>query len=677
MNKPVTADKKKRQLKLHQRIAATYAKLSLWNKLAVLALVLALPLGYGALLLLKPVYKSWRADNALKIASKAVESGDMKAASLAFRTAIRSRPKDPDVWRRVGEFLDQAESPESVIIWERVLRLDASDLEARFALVNSALRSQRIEKARLALTEIPETERTSERYHRAAAAVALAAGDVTAATEHLDAILAVNPEDEEARWDLTRVGVVNADPATRTAARERMNGYADGGTERAPEALRQLTRLALAESDFYTANQLAGRLVTLPEATAQDQVLFLDTEFASQSFTLPGSITKILDYAEADPTATTSVVPYLAARGMGDRLEQWLADLPPDVRSQRPVQSAWFDLALRSGDWTQAFAILRSEDSPYSLSSELVDLSEKSLADYRRGSQDALPAWQKAIFLAESDPQATFVLVTMAGALDWRQANNLALWNLAASVGDRPEIWMELLKSELANQNSAGILRALSGAIRADPDNRQIRNDWILMNILLDQGRPEDLIDLAKGNADFDPANSFYATTYALILAETNQLDRAVEIVNAIPESERKEPAKALYVGTVLALAGQHGEADNYLKIATTAQDKFLPEEAALFRNAKQIASGQLTRGQQLELLTAGPAMTDEERVEFTSTLRSQMTERGDQADSEAVIQNLRDDAESGRRSPEEMQRILDGLRQIGASQPPADAPQP
>ncbi len=673
MNTPLTSTKKKRQLKLHQRIAAAYSTLSFWNKLALLFVILALPLGYGALLVLKPVYKSWRADNALQIAGTAVESGDMKAASLAFRTAIRSRPRDPEVWRRVGAFLDQAESPESVVVWERVRRLDPDDLDARYRLFDAALRSQRLEKAAVVLEEVPEADRAGQRYLRAAASLAIASNDPASATQHLEGLLDLDPTNEEATWDLTRVQLLAPDQSIRVAARDKLKAYAEEGGERSSEARRQLVRLALAESDFYTANRVAMDLVSGEETTPQDEILFLDTEFASQSFTLPNSIAQILEYVEANPPAAPVVVGYLTARGMSARLETWFEGLPAELRADASIQTARFDLALHIGDWPRVFSIIRAPDSPYSFSPKLADEAEEALADHRRGSLDAFPKWQRAVFVADGNLEATYLLATMARSLGWTQAENLALWNLASLVGDRIEIWSMLLRSELADQNSPGILRALSGAVRADPDNRSLRNDWILMNALLEQGRPEDLLDLAEENALHAPKNPFFATTFALVLARAGEVDRAKEVIRAIDESERLRPERALYVGMILAQAGDLTEAQTYLDLASQAQDSFLPAEATLLKNARDLASGQLSREEQLELLTASGSMTEEEQAQFTETLRAQIEERGDGADSEAVIQGLRDSSESNQRSPEEIQRILDGLREVSAGSPTDD----
>ncbi len=464
MSESTSAATGRRKPKIWERARDLFLRLSLWNRLALLFLLIAPVLAYGGLKLLKPVYRSWKADNSLKIAAKAIERDDMKAASLAFRTAIQTRPKDPDVWRRVGEFLDQSGSPESFTVWQRVVELDPDDLDAKFALIQSAVAMKRLEAANEALAELPDAVRDTERFHRAAAAIAMAENNAAAAEEQLAALLAINPDAEEARWDLVRIRSINPDPAIRKQAREELREYGEGDGPRSLDALRQLVRLSLAEKDFYTANRTAEDLIAHPDATGQDQILHLDTEFAVQSFTLPVSLGNILEYVADNPESAPEVTAYLSARGLSDRLATWFQQLPPEVRAQQPVQLAEFNYALKIGDWDRLFEILRGENSPHSLSAELVGQVETSLDDYRRGASGSLPEWKKAVFTAENNPSATYVMATLAQAVDWKQAYSLALWSLASSVGQRPEIWMEVLKLELAEGNSAGILRALSGA---------------------------------------------------------------------------------------------------------------------------------------------------------------------------------------------------------------------
>ncbi len=664
---PVKTPSRKRRRSVLSRAKAFFSKLSLLNKLALLFIVLAIPLGYGSLLLLKPVYRVWKANNALRIAEISIGNGDVKAASLAFRTAIRSRPKDPKIWRSVATFLDEIESPESFSVWSQAVQLDPSDVDAQFSLLEAGIRLGRIEKAQQTLSELPASVRDSVRFHRAAASVALAGNDRDEAEKQLLALLEQDPDSAQARWDLIRVRAVSPDLAVRTEAQSDMQTLAEGDGEFATEARRQLVRFALASQDFYTANRTAEKLVESPDVAAEDWVLFLDTEFASQSFTLPGSISGILDFAETTPAATPAVVNYLAARGMSDRLTTWFESLPEDVSKQAPVQSAWFDLALKGGDWAKAFAILRGEQSPHPFSAELTDVSETALGDFRRGASGALPEWKRAIFLAESNPAAAYVLARLADTAGWREGYSLALWALASSMGNRPEIWSEVLKVELASRNSTGILRALAGAVRADPDNRRLRNDWILMNLLLEQGDLEELLKLARDNADFDPANSFYVTTYGLALALSDESSAAVEVISRIPEAEQRQPEKALYVGAILASDGQTEAAKPFLEQAAAATSKFLPEERAMYDRSKAIASGEISREEELERITARNEMSPEEAAEFTATLRSQ----GVAADggSDAVTETLRQTAADERRSPDEIREILQNIRSSAPAQ--------
>ncbi len=673
MSKPTTPTRKKQKLTIVQRAAAFYGKLSLWNKLALLALVLALPAGYGALLLLKPVYKNWRAHNALQMAASAIESGDQNAASLAFRTAIRSRPKDPQVWRKVAQFLDELKSPESFSVWSRVVKMEPDDLPARFALVDSALAGGRVEQASEALAGVPESARTGADYLRAAAAIAIASNQPTEAERHLVALESLEPESDRVSWDLARVRSVSTDESSRAAGLAAVEAIATGENPFVADAQRHLVRLALSRQDFYTANRWAEKLVARPDATAEDQILFLDTEFASQSFTLPGTISETFEHARDRPEDAPLIIAYLTARGLADRVATWFEQLPPDVRSDQSMQLASFDFALQTGDWSLVFEILRGEHAPHTLSPEFVDATETGLADHRRGDPEAIAAWQEAIRSSGGDPASTYLLASMAKAASWPQANRAALWRLTELVGQNPKIWLEVLKLELQAKDSVGILRALSGAVRADPDDRQVRNDWILLNLLLDQGNPDDLLKLAADNASFAPDNFFYTSTHAMALSTVGRHAEAVAAIELIDPADQNRPERALYVGTVLVAAGEFERAQRYLDLAESARGSFLPEEEAMLSRGQAVASGAASVSDEVARLTTRREMTESEAAEFAATLQAQRR-AGEGLDSEEIAQSLREAADRGQRSPEEIEQILQGIR--GESAPGASTPE-
>ncbi len=194
------------------------------------------------------------------------------------------------------------------------------------------------------------------------------------------------------------------------------------------------------------------------------------------------------------------------------------------------------------------------------------------------------------------------------------------------------------------------------------------------MNLLLRQGDVKDLLELARGNAEYDPTNAYYTTTYGLALALNGDLENAVTVVQALPEEEQQQPEKSLYVGSILAMAGRTEEAKPFLALAEQATDKFLPEEQSMRQQAEALVAGGGSRDSQIEQLTRRHEMTDEERAEFNATLRSQTdSESADAGSGSAEITaSLRQAAEAGRRSPEEIQRLLDDVRQAAVPEPEA-----
>ncbi len=659
---PSSSAGQRRKVPPLKRIGFFFQRLSVWNKVALVLLLLSPLFAFAGLKLLKPVYKSWKAQNSLKIAATALENDDASAASLAFRTAIQTQPRNPLVWRRVGEYLDSVGSPESFSVWKRVVALDPDDEAARFALIDSAIKLNKIEIAQQNLADLPVGLKKTEEFHRAAASVALAQNDAVTAIRELTTVLKLNPEAKVSEWDLLRVRSVDPDPEVHSVARKQLRELAEEDGEFSQDALRHLVRLALATKDFYTANRTAEDLIAQDDATGQDQILHLDTEFAVQSFTLPNSIAKILEYAETYPESAAEITAYLSARGLNDRLETWFGSLSPEISEQTSLQLAKFNYARQMGDWDGVFSVLSGDNSPHPFSPTLIDEVRTSLEDYRRGDDGALAAWNKAVFTAENNPGATYVMATLAQAVGWTEAYSQALWSSASSLKDRPEIWIDVVKMELASRNSAGILRALSGAVRADPDDRQLRNDWVLMNLLMRKGDLKELLELARGNAEHDPGNPFFATTHGLALALSGQTDEAVAALDNLSEEARAQPKKALYVGTIFAMAGRADEAEEFLVRADEASQTFLPEEETMREDALEIVSGRASREDEVRQITQRAEGTEEERTEFAATLKAQIDADQEGMSSEKITETLRQ-AATDRRSPEEIEKLMSEVR--------------
>jgi Tfp pilus assembly protein PilF len=684
MSEIPSSERRKRKRPLPVVIWDWYHSLASWTQIAIAVVILSVP---GALLsykFLKPIYHDWVARNSLKLAASAVEKKDYQTASLAFRKAVMSAPKNPEVWEKVVEYLELADSPESVAVWSRLTKLRPDDVEYQFKLAESAVKYRRVYDAQRALAGFSDETKQSARYLKVASGFAALRGDSASARDSLSRLVAMDPGDREAYVNLLAANLRVDDPAAQKDAVKKLEALADESGDFSTRALRDLAGYAASKNDAYAANIYAQRLVDRPDATVKDRLFHLNTEIITKSFTLPITVDKITDYAESHPEDLPAVANFLVTQGKMSEIRDWIEKLPPETKALPAIQSLQIDLALRDGDVDEAFAMLKSGKTTSELDPALLDLAEQAITQYVDGRADAEQAWKKAILQVQSQPQPLQVLAALARSSGWVAGLAEAMWALTNVASGQVTIWADLTKLELSRNNAPGALRALSGALQVDPYDPQLRNDWAFLAILLNTVSAKDVLETTRQNLDADPSNPYFQTTHALALFTSGDQKEALATIDKLAESQRQMPERALVVGLILAQTERKAEALRYLDRIADKAPTFLPEQQRLYLQAVAAARGEGLASEELKRATSRHEMSDEERATFNEALRVQretassaearealkkeLAQRAQERSAvrsgeESITEQLRAESQARQRTPEELKELMKSIR--------------
>ena len=144
----------------------------------------------------------------------------------------------------------------------------------------------------------------------------------------------------------------------------------------------------------------------------------------------------------------------------------------------------------------------------------------------------------------------------------------LRLYSYFAQQGATQDLYRVLLRREEFHPNDPVV-------------QNNIAQLALLLNLNADRG-----FRLARDLHEREPKNPAYASTYAFGLHSRGDTKKALGVMNALPPEQLLQPEIAAYYGIILAAAGEHAKAGEYLDAGQKAG--LLPEEKALVDKARR-----------------------------------------------------------------------------------------
>ena len=211
---------------------------------------------------------------------------------------------------------------------------------------------------------------------------------------------------------------------------------------------------------------------------------------------------------------------------------------------------------------------------------EILQLAFSATASERAGDAAAADrAWNQALAMAEARPEWLETLARLALKNGIARHADLALWKLATS--ERCPRWAAevLWTGTLKNGTPMQRYKASKLLVKTNPKDLTARSTSIILALLTGQD-----VDAPHRQAETlykqNMADAGAAATYALSLHLQDRDEEALKLMDGMPGDHLRTPRAALYYGVLLASAGRHAKAAEFLRISMAAP--MLPEERTL-----------------------------------------------------------------------------------------------
>jgi Flp pilus assembly protein TadD len=648
-----------------QRVGERYRWMSLRNKIGLWGLLAVLILGAVFFQWLQPAYQTTKMYFFLKLADKAVAQKNYQAASLAFRRALHSGLENPVTWKALAKFLDEIGSPEVINVWERLAKLEPSVAQYRYNQIEAALKFARVYQAEEILQKLPAAWRDAPEGLRIEAEIDINKKQFEMAEKLLARLLELRPSDKRAAFDLTCLQAASPDLSVQTTARQHLEEVAASDSEFTSAALRRLIVLEMEEGNMNEADRLAERSVGRSDATVRDRLIYAQLEAVTNSFTLALTVANLRVYANAHPADFGQIMQwFLNTRVDPSGTTQWVANLPPEMRSQPEVESALFSYYLAVPDLDRVFELIKNPQSQLHLSPKVLDLAGSALEKERTGDPSAEKSWQEAVYAAEGNAKTLRILSLLASARGWSSATGRALSALTAATPNEASVWSLLAQHETASRNLPGLYKALEGLMRINPYDVAVASNWALAASLMRQADAQEVLDVAKRTYySTNPSDAQAATAYAMALLQAGQPAEALQVVEKMSVADRREPKRVIYVGAVLAANGRKDEALEYFTRSEKVMDNPFLEEKTLRAIWRDVAMGEATTAEEAERLLIQRNDPDVRPAKIEAELANELQRRADPSEVQRILSNLKAETESRRKSPAQLDELMREVR--------------
>ncbi|HSH37845.1 MAG TPA: hypothetical protein VK993_03590, partial [Chthoniobacterales bacterium] len=275
---------------------------------------------------------------------------------------------------------------------------------------------------------------------------------------------------------------------------------------------------------------------------------------------------------------------WLNAQQMPIAAMSWASQLPAQVIGDKGVPIALADSYVAARDWSgmQRFVKAGNWGQLDFLRNALAMRAARELAN----ESEAATHWNEALRKVGSNPKQALTLSELVYKWGWRDQAVELLW-LAAKDPGQADLALQRLYNYFASQKAThDLYRVLLRREEFHPQDPSVQNNIAQLSLLLNLNAERGQ-RLARDLYERDPKSAVYASTYAFALHVKGETKKALAVMNALTPEQLRQPEIAAYYGIILANAGEHTKAAEYLDAGEKAG--LLPEEKALIDKARRL----------------------------------------------------------------------------------------
>ncbi|MCC6414932.1 MAG: hypothetical protein IT582_03370 [Opitutaceae bacterium] len=556
-------------------------------------------------------YLQWKQRRALAQAQDFITEKDYPKAKLALTVALTAVPGNTQALRVAADMLEQAGSPEVMILRRRLLLLDAHSLQDRVALIHAALRYDDVNAARDALRGMPLDQADEPAAIKAALSYALATDNRPVADALFDRLKGLEPANEQLKIMHALLRMKSPRPETVQAARAELEKFSQE-PRYALMIRRDMLLSAMQRGDHGDARRLAKLIATDAQATLNDKLN--EANFALNVDHRPfGELfAGLMPDAEKSAGAAADLARWAMLVGQPAKGAAWLRTLGEAIRSAPEIAAVRAELAAAQSDWDGLAALLES-GAWGRIERDVVRLAFSArLAADRGNASLQRQIWGEALSASARSLAGLNALYRLAGYWHWEAAGESALWAITRAYPQ--EAWAhQTLFNVYRERRDTENMRALIGELRdSDGSMLRYRHDWALLTLLT---TPSPAWNTAKQTMrqlyEFAPDNAYYATGYAFALAQADRANEALDILQKLPPQELALPERAPYLAYIYGMTWRRADFDRAAAKAAGLKT-LLPEEHALFGQGREALDRPVSRrvesGMEAKAKAAAPA---------------------------------------------------------------------
>lgn len=565
---------------LPQSPAAPRRRIPKWAVITVLLIVVLTLAG-----LARHYYLGHEEERYVRVARMYLEQGKSAELRLVLEKVLTLNPNNVEAFRIFAQSSLKDGDTRAAIPWlYKAATLAPNSLDDQIALADALLTASPVAGAGGANKEVEKIVRDMDAAGRGRADFQDLAGrfqhsqgKLAEAEKHYAEAVRLAPGNSTYRLHLAVTRLAGGDADAREAARKELAALGDDPAARAV-ALRALVVDAARSARISAALALAARLDAVPERTFSDRLMYLELLQKQNAPEFHDRLAEAQREAEQKPEYVLPLLYWMNGNNLSLLAREWAERLPGEKTAALGVRVEIARSYAAFGEWKKLRYFLADEKWEEFNYLRLAYLARcnRELEVSTTASQNS---WMEAVNVAASNGDALLTLARMAFEWGWDGEATDALWQAVSKSNRSREALASLERFYFAKRNTDGLYRVYSLLLDRNPGDPNVRNNFAIFCLLLDK-KKDYAVNVARELREKEPANSVYASTYALALLCTGQAQQALEVMQALKPAALKEPSLAAYYSGVLAAVGRNEEAAKYRALARTA--KLLPEEAQI-----------------------------------------------------------------------------------------------
>ena len=558
----------------HDKIERSFIKIIVWTVGVILVLAVGGTFGYTS-------YRNWQQRRLVAKANALVNQGDYKRASLDARRLLQINPNNADGFRILARLSDKA-GLRSALDWRRrVMDLGVATPTDLILLARAAIRFDEQATADVAMSRLPESAKETAEYHALLADIALKQRDGVEMERHLSEANRLEPANKDyiMRLAALRLGANDAD--IRAKGKQTLVELQNDPMLRR-EATRYLVEDALRQKNTLTALELARLLDSYPDKTYADRLLLLSALKTAFDPGFAPFLEELQNASAEEPEHAAALLTWMNVNNVSREAIAWSTKLAPGVIGNKLVQIALSDSFVAVKDWVGLQRLVNSGNWG------TVDflrhaISARALREQGNDPESAAQ-WNEAKKKIAISSRYTMMLAETVEKWGWRSEAIDLLWLVAKDSVKGDEALGTLYRYFAKNADTENLYRVLLHRLELHPNDRNVQNNYAQISLLLNLNTERARKSLARFTKRSRQIRPTLPPTRLRFTPRANKESR--EGHGALPPEQLRQPEIAAYYGIILAAAGDHARAVEFLDLSEKAT--LLPQEKALVEKARR-----------------------------------------------------------------------------------------